>query len=165
MPLLGDFSVWGSKMKELKVRAWHKANNNFVYSTLQDIWKNGFHVGQCYEVNNSSHIMRDNTGLYANESFFSVCGAFNLLADWELFTGHSDMNGKEIYEGDIVDQAVYLEDDPCPFSVVFEDGAFRVKHREWDENLMKPVFDSRYLAVMVHAVLGNIHENPELLVK
>lgn len=75
--------------------------------------------------------------------------------DIELFTGLFDKNGKEIYEGDIlhiplvtgkyeVNSAVEWIDKKCCFRVngMVEFGKFKTQYYE---------------------IIGNIHENPELL--
>lgn len=72
--------------------------------------------------------------------------------DFELmqFTGLKDKNGKEIYEGDILEYVERdwnkLKDLTVRCDVVFEDGAF------------KPSIDPEN-----SEVIGNIYENPELL--
>lgn len=66
----------------------------------------------------------------------------------EQYTGLKDQNGKEIYEGDIVRQF----DDEEYFVVKFEYGGFL----PFTANMM--TFDVDYCEV-----IGNIHENPELL--
>ena len=70
----------------------------------------------------------------------------------EQCTGLRDKNGKLIYEGDIVrvDSKVnYI--DPLTLVVVFHNGAFMVGDRFIDNN-------SKFMEI-----IGNIHENPELL--
>lgn len=64
----------------------------------------------------------------------------------EQFTGLKDKNGKEIYEGDIVHEA-YSEKKWKDYKVKFERGEFNVSHA----------------AMCFVSVIGNIHENPELL--
>ena len=65
-------------MRELKFRAWDKINKAYTYVTLGDLI-----CGACTETGDKK--------LSGNEQV------------WEQFTGLHDENGKEIYEGDIVE--------------------------------------------------------------
>lgn len=90
-------------------------------------------------------------------------GVYGHLEPWQQFTGLTDKNGKEIFEGDIVQCYEYEADahanNPTyKDAVVFHRGAFI---------LDKPGFavaeyDDKENSFSIE-VLGNIHENPELL--
>jgi len=74
------------------------------------------------------------------------------------YTGLKDKNGKEIYEGDIMDY-----DDPedsSVFAVEFSNGAFRAGYIDWTVDLIYPTLNGINSQCRV---IGNIYENPELL--
>lgn len=68
------------------------------------------------------------------------------------YTGLKDMNGKEIYEGDIVEATIQ----GC-----VQDDKYLVKNM-WDPHVWTEELDG-YYAVSKMEVKGNVHTNPELL--
>lgn len=70
------------------------------------------------------------------------------------YTGWTDKDGKEIYEGDIV-EFVYVDYPVC--EVVFDNGSFM--HREIGEDVS--LVQLRYNLCV--EIIGNIHDNSELL--
>lgn len=66
------------------------------------------------------------------------------------YTGLKDKNGKEIYEGDIVHWNEYVG------KVIFKNGLFARKFK----NVSAPLVS----LLLVTEVIGNIHDNPELLI-
>jgi len=73
----------------------------------------------------------------------------------EQFTGLLDKNGKEIWEGDIVKQTTASGTDPHIRPVVFITGTFGAG---------RP-FDFHNMVTGIVEVIGNIHENADLLEK
>ena len=69
----------------------------------------------------------------------------------EQFTGLKDKEGKEIYEGDIVEYG------QVKALIIFSSGAFFVQTLEKEVSLV-----SNH-AQFILKVIGNIHQNPELL--
>lgn len=82
----------------------------------------------------------------------------------EPYTGLKDKNGKKIYVGDIVKFAD-LELAMKPAGVVcFSDGKFFIKDWEFDDGSYHIVdFYDYNIPHKDFEVIGNIHENPELL--
>jgi len=129
-------------MKTIKIRAWHKGQEK-MYSAEE--------MGQ-----DELTLSVDGRG------FVNVSGERPeksiYITDMvpELFTGMLDFNGVEIYEGDIVE---FVEDDIEEWvrrEVFFDDEqlCFGVK---CSFQLFHAQFGSEF------RVIGNIHENPELL--
>ena len=73
----------------------------------------------------------------------------------EQYTGLKDKNGKEIYEGDIV------KGDMGVFEVKWYDLVAQFMFKPNMSMKYHPPFTSTQLKVM--EVIGNVHENPELL--
>uniref|UniRef100_UPI00403FA5A6 YopX family protein n=1 Tax=Lentilactobacillus hilgardii TaxID=1588 RepID=UPI00403FA5A6 len=69
----------------------------------------------------------------------------------EQFTGLKDINDQEAYEGDIVS----LDPDEPPCQIVFAEGKFEIVGNGIVYDLGEEFMDCE--------IIGNIHENPELL--
>jgi len=118
-------------MRELKFRAWDRVKRKMLYGVSP------FNI----------HIKDKNEPLLSMEySNHDDC-------EFEQYTGLKDKNGKEIYEGDIVD---YEDDGECIGFVKYEAPEFYLDANatNWAKMSLK--------GAPIQRVLGNIHENPEL---
>lgn len=138
-------------MREIKFRAWDKYHEEMVRVDAIALERNCFST-KSYIYGSQPHFYDEHNDLH-------------LLEECELmqYTGLKDNNGKEIYEGDIVEAEYcidgcldYVEDEygviqwdeeECGFNLIFK-----------DELAPSPVSD--YVSF---EVVGNIYENPELL--
>lgn len=131
-------------MRQIKFRAWDV--NKMLYNVA----------------------VKDSFAFYNGEHLTTVTGncAYNIMQ----FTGLFDKNGKEIYEGDIIKATYYnFTGKNCELiqEVCFDYGCFIAKtpdcknaQPELDRN-NSPLFWLK--APSYCEVIGNIHQNPELL--
>ena len=128
-------------MRTIKFRAWHKARKE-MYNV------HGWH---------SEFVFKDTMDGIGTE------GNPDRIEEVEImqFTGLHDKNRREIYEGDVV------RVDCSPVIGSFEDGVYVVAYILPDCAYCLESVDKKsaiqFNECYVYEVIGNIHENPELL--
>jgi uncharacterized phage protein (TIGR01671 family) len=140
-------------MRPLKFRFWNKLAHRFQPPSKYAIQGDGQCIGYDYE-------------MMAWDDPFDIEKSFIVA---QQFTGLTDKNGKEIYEGDIIEVELYekwTSEEPFKaIHVVFYNsnrGAF-VHAKDPKTFPSGMVFDPYTLNPMPCEVIGNIFENPELL--
>ena len=153
-------------MREIKFRGKPTENNTsyieegaFVYGALI-VCDNKYYIA----LNVNDNINRDDYEVYMIEVIPETVGQY---------TGLKDKNGKEIYEGDIVEFSYDIFtgnfDTKIGKGIVeFIQGAFYIKPFEIEGKKAKDIEDEEwFLLYSVNEdtleVIGNIYDNPELL--
>ena len=129
--------------REIKFRAWDVVDKRMI---LPDIWMSRL----CGEGVSLEEIL-------GNEEYAVM-----------QFTGLKDKNGKEIYEGDIVEFKEKHYDKPYSFVVSWDDisasfvcNDFKERYYRW---LSSMTIDTHFsIKYEYKKIVGNIYENPELL--
>lgn len=133
-------------MKEPKFRIWDKLNKVFFYIDFQNNYLRAENasmvsskcyphlVGLPYPITNKH---------CPNFSFLKSLESDNYT--WQQFTGLKDIDGKDIYDGDL------LEDEGGVDNVYYKDGCF------WIDDIWL------YELASDNKIIGNIFENPNLI--
>lgn len=81
----------------------------------------------------------------------------NVDFEIELWSGFYDKNGKKVYDGDIFSWNGELA------TIVYDKGWFKARHKKFADTSLYSFENKKKENFLTIKVLGNIHENPELL--
>ena len=148
-------------MREIKFRGKRKDNGEWVYGYYAPVYlfeKDG-------EINNTYAILSDE--IIGRAEMFGCGVSSGLPAKFIIkketlcqYTGLKDKNGKEIYEGDILD----VGGDYYGI-IVFDYGGFKIRifdTRGYYNKLHTPEYLEDYCIEQCE-IIGNIYDNPELI--
>lgn len=146
-------------MREIRFRAYFEVEtqdentNPIIYGTTWEVRRLDFSYSYV-------ELYDPKTGLETEASFDEI----KLMQ----YTGLKDKNGKEIYEGDILElRANPFDRKKDLFQVVFKDGGFRDEWNNYIGQYLPPDIRNkqggRVRLNEACEVVGNIYENPELL--
>ena len=147
-------------MRDLRFRAWHEGNGDFVYITLREMWENGYH---CCEVDGCMDRPKSEDGVYTTRAYLREHRAFKPNATWEQSTGKFDRNGKEVYKGDGIHAVHKSGSGITTYAGVV---VWDTKYAAWAisyEHSDAGKCTEHLMNIGIIKVIGNIHENPELL--
>lgn len=134
-------------MKKLKFRMWNPSSNSYLHDVEN--------VFECL----MQQIVHDKT-----MPTRGIKVPYNHREDgliWEQFTGLKDKKGIEIYLGDIVQ--FYDVDEDLIGEVVYDEWYNVVLLAKSEKTKERPELYYHIENAMKGRVIGNIHENPELL--
>lgn len=135
--------------REIKFRAWDERNREMVYSDREDsFYVNTVGVLFMYAIPMSE------AGL--QKKYHKDYGVMQ-------YTGLTDKNGKEIYEGDILQPERFKRIKFYNFPVVYSEGVFRCSGKLSGFDTLRESLAHARKAGNEFLVIGNIYENPELL--
>lgn len=137
-------------MREIKCRGKGIADNEWYYGDL--IIANDTDRSRHYYIITNEYSDKD--GNIPNGIKLDTCNSPEVVPETlEQYTGLKDKNGKEIYEGDIV-KARYFGKKVIG-EIEFVMGTFAITNSAVSDNQMF-IFEDK-------EVIGNIHDNPELM--
>lgn len=137
-------------MKEIKFKAWHKAEKKMCDVSIINFDQGAFLIGVKPgedEIGDKYFIPAPTNGRFCNFDEFELL----------QYTGMNDKNGKEIYKGSVL--KAYGKK-ITRFVVAFTNGSFDLYHEFARWGLLSRLFEMNDMPV---EIIGSIYENPELL--
>ena len=133
-------------MREILFRGKTKVYNKWVY---------GWYCGKI--LNHNMHYTEESSQIIDDKTlYWHTCEPDTV----GQFTGLTDKNGKKIFEGDIIEWFLpELPEYPSLAYIEYDESSFawRVCWRKYDPDWLEGL-NKEYISV-----IGNIHDNPELL--
>lgn len=139
-------------MREIKFRG-KRVGNIWVYGDLVHIDK-GYIIITSTNLTIDNSLSEDNALVYSEKEFSVV-----IPETLGQFTGLTDKNGKEIYEGDVI--RIHEGRNDFKITLIIWNDEYLCYDPTNDE--LRHILRSRYSEY--YEIIGNIHDNPEILNK
>lgn len=154
--------------RKLKFRGVEIVSKKFIYGDLcKFIGDNGHCIMPDSFFATRDFSNEDDAGNIKVEDCLAIGGFYAVDSETiGQFTGLNDKNGTEIYEGDIVKTDFKKDGSHETIQVIeFYEGSFGSRNKD-DQFRIPALFSGRAIEGMntnYYEVIGNIHQNPELL--
>lgn len=133
-------------MREIKFRAWDKNRNLMCTSDIAGHWK-------------TDYLLDLEMTVWDTSKGLSFDGIVEDTFEFMQYTGLKDKNGKEIYEGDIIEWVNWSNNESKLITIIeYENDYAAFFLGNWYERSFPETSEEAL-------IIGNIYENPELLTK
>lgn len=157
-------------MREIKFRGKRLKSDTWIYGSLfNSIWRKSADGSRVCYIFPDNMLDDDNGGGDCWEDFAKVAEQYEVdPATVGQYTGLKDKNGKEIYEGDII-ECIGSDNKPIRHLVRYNDekGGYSQLLFMGNGLACEPydggLISQNYICEMGKYIIGNIHDNPELL--
>lgn len=141
-------------MRDIKFRMWDEQYEYMNYKVMIGMWGSEEIMDDENYTACMAYVLPENVD-YKCEPHWCHFEPYNKHIKIMQYIGLKDKNGKDIYEGDILDYGIYGK-----FEVLYHKGSFKIRKLKFENGNVHLLEDCSFDDIKV---IGNIYENSELL--